>query len=196
MEFLIGVIGKAGVAGLLATMAVEGLSIPVPGILIALTLGYVLNLNIMEISLTAAGMSLVYSIASYVPYKIGYRLENVIRRKHERELQIAQNYFNKYGDFSIALLRPFAVGNYISYIAGMSKTKLLKYIALTFIGIFPWSFIVLLIGRFSKGDINIGIRLIQGYTGYIWIGALIIVLAYVGFIIFRRYRFLTRRNIT
>lgn len=179
MQYLLGMVDKIGVPGLILTMALEGLSLPFPGIVIILTLGYILNLSTLDLFIVAGLMSLTYSIASYIPYHIGMKLEKAIRMKYDKQLQKVQHYFNKYGNYSIALFRPFAIGNYISYFAGMSGIKLWKYFLLTFTGIFPWSLVMLLIGRFTKGNVNTGLQLIQSYSGYICAFAVLILLAYI-----------------
>jgi len=59
--------------------------------------------------------------------------------------------FIRYGYLSVAVSRPFGLGNYISYIAGMAKMNLKLYLFLTFTGIYPWSYSMLLLGRYFSG---------------------------------------------
>lgn len=135
-----------GLIGLFLTMFIEGASIPFPGIVVVLAYGYMMPLNILEASAVAAGMSFFYSIASLIPYAIAYKLENLLPSKLKRGVKKARNWFHKYGVWSIALARPFGVGNYISYVAGLTKVGPLRFLCLTFIGIFPWALAMLIIG--------------------------------------------------
>lgn len=169
IQLFMHIIERFGMAGLVLTMLLEGLSVPFPGMMMVITLGYILNLNTAETFLVAALMSFIYSIGSYIPYVIGFKLDNVIRKKYEKPIKAIDCYFKKYGEYSIAFLRPFALGNYISYFAGMSKTKLWKYFALTFTGIYPWSLAMLFIGRITKGNLDSSNKLIQSYTNHIYI---------------------------
>lgn len=180
MQNLINIITGIGIPGLLVTMAIEGASIPFPGIIIILTLGYVLNITPEQLPVIAAEMSLMYCAASYIPYMIGSTLEGMIRKRYEKGIGIAQRWFNRYGEYSIAFLRPFAAGNYISYIAGMSKVNLWKYGLLTFIGIYPWSLITLMIGHMSNGNAEYGMQFIQSNLIYVYIIAFLLVVLYLG----------------
>lgn len=187
MQVLYDFLNGIGAAGLIVTMILEGLSIPFPGIIVILTLGYILNLSMLQLVFVSACMSLTYSIASCIPYSIGYKLESVIRKKYEKQIKIFQRYFKKYGNFSIALLRPFAVGNYVSYIAGMSRVKLWKYILFTFLGIYPWSFAMLFLGRFTKGNIAAALKSTQSYMGFVYIPVALVIVAYICFLIYHRF---------
>jgi membrane protein DedA with SNARE-associated domain len=187
MQIFIDILSKIGVLGLVLTMAVEGLSVPIPGILVVLTLGYILNLSITNILLISFFMSLAYCIASLLPYRIGYKLESVIRKKYEKQIIAAQKYFNKYGEGSIALLRPFAAGNFISYFAGMSKVKRWRYTLLTFLGIYPWCAVMLFIGKFSRGNIDYALKMAKSYSIYFYIAAIVIILIIVGVIVYRYF---------
>jgi hypothetical protein len=61
MHIFIEIISKFGVSGLLFTMALEGLSVPIPGIIVVLTLGYILNLSLAQTLIVAVFMSALYS---------------------------------------------------------------------------------------------------------------------------------------
>lgn len=142
LEWLSGI----GIIGLFLTMFIEGASIPFPGIVVVLAYGYIMPFNLFETILIALGMSLFYSIASIIPYTIAYKLESVLPKRLKAGIEKAKKWFGKYGIWSIALTRPFGVGNYISYVAGVTKVKLIHFILLTFIGIFPWAFGMLIVG--------------------------------------------------
>jgi membrane protein DedA with SNARE-associated domain len=139
-------LSSIGLVGLFITMFIEGSSIPFPGIVVVLAYGYLMPVNIYETILIALGMSLFYSIASIIPYTIAYKLESVLPKRLKSGIERAKKWFGKYGVWSIALTRPFGVGNYISYVAGVTKVKPIRFILLTFIGIFPWALGMLIIG--------------------------------------------------
>ena len=100
----------------------------------------------------AMGMSIMYCIASLIPYFIGSKLKGLLLKKPNKGLDKAKNVFNRYGSWSVALLRPFGIGNYISYAAGMSNMELVRYLLFTFLGIYPWCFVILSLGKYFKGD--------------------------------------------
>lgn len=187
MHIFIEILSKFGISGLLFTMAIEGLSVPIPGIIVVLTLGYILNLGLIQTLIVSFFMSSLYSISSFLPYNIGYKLEDLIRKKYSKQINAAQHYFNKYGESSIAILRPFAIGNYISYLAGISKVNKWKFALLTFVGIYPWCVIMLLIGKISRGNIKYAINLAKSYSIYFYLFAALFVLIVTGIIIYRRH---------
>lgn len=141
-----------GSMGLFLSMFLEGSSVPFPGIIVVMAFGYLLHPEIPEIFWLSLSMALVYCLASYIPYAIGRRLEINAAGKLGKRLAKAQYLFRKYGEFSICVTRPFMLGNYISYVAGMSRVKPWRYGLLTFSGIFPWAFAVLLLGKLYYGS--------------------------------------------
>lgn len=157
-----------GLPGLFLAMFLEGSSIPLPGIVIVLTFGYVLTPGFMGIAVIAAGMSLFYTSASLIPFYLAAKLGSKFPERLKRKLAKGQNYFNRYGTWSIALSRPFGVGNYISYAAGLSKVNPLKFFLLTFLGIYPWSVVMLWLGDYFNGNIEAVIQLFQTKQVYFY----------------------------
>jgi len=147
MHNLLDWLGGFGLFGLFLTMFLEGASVPFPGIVVVLAYGYLLPANLFETVFIAMGMSLFYSIASIIPYSIAYKLESALPRKFRMSIEKAKKWFHKYGIWSIAITRPFGVGNYISYVAGVTKVKPSLFFLLTFIGIFPWALTMLILGN-------------------------------------------------
>lgn len=129
--------------GLYLSMLLEGSSLPFPGMVVILTIANLMSPGITEAFWLALGMSLAYSLASYIPYFIGLKFQSSL--KGRLKLSKVQSWFRRYGEWSICLSRPFGVGNYISYVAGMSKVNPWRYGVLTFTGIFPWAYAMLLL---------------------------------------------------
>lgn len=153
-DIIITFLNKIGLIGLFLAMFLEGSSLPFPGVIVVLSYGYAMDLSIIEAVFISIVMSIIYSIASFIPFLLASRCEGIIRKKFGRKLDKAQAWFIRYGMWSISLSRPFSVGNYISYVAGMSKVPKLKYFFYTFIGILPWSFIMLVIGNEIRSIFN------------------------------------------
>ncbi|GAB3796271.1 DedA family protein [Virgibacillus kimchii] len=141
-----------GLPGLYLAMFLEGSSIPLPGVIIVLTFGYVLSPGFGGIVVIAAVMSLFYTSASLIPFYLAAKLESALPGRLKQKIKKSQVYFNRYGTWSIALSRPFGIGNYISYIAGLSKVNPCKFFLLTFLGIYPWSVVMLWLGDYFNGN--------------------------------------------
>lgn len=174
-----------GIVGLLIVMAIEGSSIPFPGIIIVLSYGYLFNPSLGEIAVTALIMALSYSLASYIPYIIGAKLGNKAYDRLKDKYLNALSLMNKYGAISIAVTRPFGAGNYISYVGGITRIKPLKYGILTFIGIYPWSFVMLNLGRLYKGNVSVIKAIIEKHSIYMHIVIILLPIVYIGFITIR-----------
>lgn len=180
ISYLLHLLAGMGIAGLFITMAIEGLSIPIPGLIMVLTYGYILNPSIVEILGIALGMSIAYSISSFVPYSISTRLSFSRPKWLRKGIKRVNRWFRRYGEWSIAITRPFGVGNYISYLAGMAKVRPWKYAALTFLGIYPWSVAVLLLGKICRGNIHLARQAVQNYWSLIVLAVLVIAAIYFG----------------
>ena len=100
-------------------------------------------------------MSAAFTLGSILPYKIGFHLEHKIKGRVKEKLELAQYWFRRYGVLSVALTRPFTIGMYISYAAGIGKIKPLRYTILTFLGILPWSFGILYISKALNGNLSL-----------------------------------------
>lgn len=179
-------VGGIVIVTMLAVMAAEGSSIPFPGFIIILTGASSLNLNFPEMAVMAVGMSIVYCVASFVPYVLGRKMQHKIKKKFLKQTESAQSLFKRYGEFSIALTRPFSVGNYISYVAGISEMDPRKYSVLTFLGIYPWSLAMLYVSHFwNKGSENL-FQLLGTSSEEVYIGLAVIAAVFIGVTLFKQ----------
>ncbi|MDN4074652.1 DedA family protein [Fictibacillus terranigra] len=169
-EMIFHFLKEMGAAGLFMGTALEASSVPFPGALVILIYGFLLKPNLLETLLLALAVSAVYTIFSYVPYVIGYKLESKMKEKFsEKKVEKTKRGFKKYGEWSIALSRPLGIGNYVSYAAGMSKVNRWKFGGLTFIGIFPLAVAMLFLGRL--GEVKTVNHVLQASQNYILAGA-------------------------
>jgi membrane protein DedA with SNARE-associated domain len=153
LDFIINLLREFGIWGLMAGLAIEASSLPFPGSLITLAYGYLLDLSILQLILIALLGSAVYTVFSFIPYWIGYKLEHKMKKKltkKKKTFEKTQRWFNKCGLWGIAIARPLGVGNYISYVSGLSKVKALPFAGLTFLGVFPLNIIMLWLGQIGS----------------------------------------------
>lgn len=166
-DFLLTLIDKWGIGGILFSLFIEGSAFPFVGTFFIVTVGFILNLSWMEVAWISLTGSFLYALGSYIPYTIGYKLGNSVENRlnltQREKMEKVKNRLNKYGVWSIAVLSPLHLGNVIPFIAGMSNMKVLPYTALTMLGIGPSTFLLLSIGRFYDGDAK---QLINRITDY------------------------------
>ncbi|WP_074011336.1 DedA family protein [Numidum massiliense] len=179
-------LAQLGVVGLLLAMAAEGSSLPFPGFIVVVTYGFLLYPSLAELVGYALAMSIVYCAASYVPYFVGYRLETAVPKRFRSKLHAAKNVFHRYGLWSIALTRPFGIGNYISYVAGMCRVRAIPYALYTLIGVFPWAFTMLLLGRTFQGNVQAVGQFFNDYQGYLFAALAVAICLYVLYVVCRR----------
>ncbi|GGE24561.1 hypothetical protein GCM10011571_28400 [Marinithermofilum abyssi] len=148
IQTILEVLKEWGLPGLLAATAVEASSLPFPGAMVVVIYGYLLKPGTVDWIKITLSVSLVYTLFTLIPYYIGYRLEHIAKRKLKtQQIEKGQHLFQKYGEWSIVLSRPFGIGNYISYISGLSRIHPWRFIGLTFLGVFPWNAFLLFMGK-------------------------------------------------
>lgn len=142
---------KCGVWGLFAATAIEASSLPFPGATFVLIYGYLMDVSTWQLVAISALNSLVYVVFSLIPYYIGKYLGNLTQKKFdEKKVKKAQDWFQKYGEWSITLSRPTGFGNYISYISGISDISVWRFGLLSYLGVFPWNTLLLFIGNYGS----------------------------------------------
>lgn len=187
IEQILAFLENIGMAGLYAAIFIEGSSLPFPGIVVVLAYGGILNLAWPEMLLASASMAAVYSAASLLPYFLGDRMEHLLRKKFRKGIERARRLFNRYGLWSIALSRPFGIGNYISYLAGMSRVGIVKYLVLTFAGIFPWCFSMLFLGDYFNGNYERFKAFYDDYSYFVY-GGIFILASVLLWFSFRKFK--------
>lgn len=191
------VIFSKAILPLLGAMAVEGISIPFPGILVTLAFGSTIRPTFLESMIIALFMAIVYASASFIPYTIGSKFGFKVlaifdnRRRVKASIEKSKEIVEKYGIITMAISRLFAWGNKISYIAGISKTKYIPYGALTFSGKYTWALIMLNLGKMFKGDTSRIITILEKYTISVYIITGVVILVYA-VIVFIRYKLKTK----
>ena len=131
----------------------EGTAIPFPGSFILALSGIMVSQGVFNLfAVIVVGVS-GYLIGTLFPYWLGNKggrplvLRLTKRFKFsEAKLNLTQKWFNQYGFIMVAATRPFFLGNYISFIAGIAKMNLFPFMAFTALGITPWVIFFLYVG--------------------------------------------------
>ena len=141
--------------GLIVSGLLEGVSIPFPGQLFVISIGHIFAIKKMSIFIGAAIFAVPYTCGAFLPYYLGNRYgSSVLMKKPINYVEKGRIIFNKYGDLSVLFTRPFGVGNYISYLAGMYHMNKIKFAVYTFLGIYGWALAMLAIGSQLGTHIN------------------------------------------
>jgi membrane protein DedA with SNARE-associated domain len=144
--------------------SLEGLSVPFPSQPLVLYIGHLINMKKINFALAGIIFAVPYTVASCIPYLIGLKCGKIIDKvgpRYQWYLSKGEEAFTKYGDLAVLVMRPFAAGNYISYVAGLYRMSLLKYLTYTFLGIYLWSLVFLYLGGQLALRINVLINMMM-----------------------------------
>lgn len=157
--FVIWGISLMGYSGVALMMAIESACIPLPSEIIMPFSGYLVSTG----EFTLLGVSLAGAIGcvvgSMLAYWVGYYGGRPAAEKYGKyvlvtrhDLDIADNFFNKYGNAAVFISRMLpVVRTFISLPAGIARMNFPKFILYTFLGSLPFCYILAYIGK-KLGD--------------------------------------------
>jgi membrane protein DedA with SNARE-associated domain len=155
VQFAVDVVDKLGLPGVFVLMVAESACIPIPSEGTMLFAGFNVaegHYALMAVVLVATAANVV---GSWIAYAIGYYGRVDILEKHGAKLHIkpshlawADRWFEKYGSWTVFLTRMLPIiRTFISLPAGVARMPFWRFTVLTFLGCFPWIFMLTLIGR-------------------------------------------------
>jgi membrane protein DedA with SNARE-associated domain len=179
-------ISTIGYAGVFILMTLESAALPVPSEVVMPFAGYLAYQGVFNIYLISILGALGCTAGSVLSYYIGYKGGRPLIEKYgryvfieTRHMQLAETWFNKYGDRAVFFSRLLpVVRTFISLPAGIGKYDLRKLVTFSFIGSLPWCFALAYVG-FSLGPFwkNI-IGFFNGLDIVVVVSIIIIVLYY------------------
>jgi len=152
--FIISVISAGGYAGILLLMAIESACIPLPSEVIMPFSGYLIYTGRFSLFWVATVGALGCNLGSLVAYYIGYYGGRPLVEKYgsyiflsEKELGWADRFFDKRGDWAVLISRLLpVVRTFIALPAGIARMRQLRFHLFTFVGSWPWCFMLAWIG--------------------------------------------------
>ncbi|MCL4367204.1 DedA family protein [Patescibacteria group bacterium] len=157
-SWIVNVISSLGYPGIMVTMAIESALIPLPSEIIMPFSGYLVSTGQFSLPLVALSGAFGNLVGSLAAYALGFwGHERLVRRfvrrfgkfilLSEHELDRAEELLNKYKDLVVLVSRMVpGVRTVISLPAGFAKLPLSRFIILTFVGSFIWSYLLAYIG--------------------------------------------------
>lgn len=152
--FIIAVISAGGYAGILLLMAIESACIPLPSEVIMPFSGYLVYTGRFNLFWVATVGALGCNLGSLVAYYVGYYGGRPLVEKYgryillsENELKWADRFFDKWGDWAVFISRLLpVVRTFIALPAGVARMKQVRFHVFTFVGSWPWCFVLAWIG--------------------------------------------------
>ena len=153
-------------------MLAEGLTLPCPAVLVLLMAGAATKAGRLSYPMTIVIATSAYSLGALLPYYLGRnlsRLESLpwvgrLIAKSLKALEETTALFRRHGEITVALSRPFWIGNLVSYFAGISGMGGGRFFLYTLLGILPWSMVVTLLGQAFSSNLPKAMYMIRHYS--------------------------------
>lgn len=184
-----------GLAGIVVAMALESCCIPLPSEIVMplagvmfvegkLLAGVNFWAGLVLLALAGAIGCLIGSIAAY---GIGYAGGRPLMLKYGRYVLISQHdadmadrFFQKWGGATafFSRLMPI-VRTYISLPAGITKMPLIKFCIYTFLGSFPWCFLLAYVGTVVGNNLSVLTPIFRSFEVVIIVALVILLVLYI-----------------
>jgi len=184
--FIISVLQASGYLGVLGLMAIESACLPLPSEIILPFAGYLVSTGRLDLFLVATFGALGCNLGSLVAYEIGaHGGRPAVRRwgKYvlltDDDLAKADWFFDRFGGPAVLIGRMLPViRTFIALPAGIARMRRLPFHLYTFIGSWPWCFLLAWIGL-RLGDAwgsNGNLHTVFHYFDYVVIAAAALVM--------------------
>ena len=160
--WIIGVISALGYPGIVLLMAIESACIPLPsevimpfsGALIVPAVASLYQRDPFSLFWVATFGAIGCNLGSILAYEIGYYGGRPLALRYghyifvtQHELNTADRFFARWGSLAVLIARLLPViRTFIALPAGIARMPRLKFHAYTFIGSWPWCFVLAYVG--------------------------------------------------
>jgi membrane protein DedA with SNARE-associated domain len=152
---IIAVISATGYVGVALLMAIESACIPLPSEIIMPFAGYLVSLGQMNIYWVATAGAIGCNLGSIVAYEAARWGGRPFVAKFGKyvlvsleDLDRAQRFFERFGSIAVLVCRMLpVVRSFIAFPAGLARMNLVKFHIYTFIGSWPFCYVLAVIGR-------------------------------------------------
>lgn len=186
--FVIYVISSGGYPGIVLLMAIESACIPLPSEVIMPFSGYLVFTGRFSLIWVATFGAIGCNLGSVLAYEVGaYGGRPLIERYgkyillNQHDLELADKFFHRWGAATVFIGRLLPViRTFIALPAGIAKMPRVRFHVYTFLGSWPWCFVLAYIGMklgqnwntlgkyFHRFDAVIGAFLVLGIAFFLW----------------------------
>ncbi len=189
--FIIAVISAGGYFGIVALMAIESACIPLPSEVIMPFSGYLVYTGRFHLLWVATAGAIGCNVGSAIAYWIGAHGGRRLVERYgwyvfmgRQELDWADRFFRRWGNAAVFIARLLpVVRTFIALPAGIAKMPQGKFHLYTFLGSWPWCFVLAYIGVklgenwdkdprlkmwFHRFDVVILAAIVIGAVWFVW----------------------------
>jgi membrane protein DedA with SNARE-associated domain len=162
IAFLVGAIASGGYLSVIVLMAIQSACIPIPSEVIMPLAGYALAHTQLQLIILATVASLASNLGSIPAYWVGaYGGRPMVERYgsylllSRRDLDLVDHFFSRYGSITVLIGRMLPiVRTFIAFPAGVAKMNQLRFHIYTFIGSWPWCYVLAYVGMKLGAQFN------------------------------------------
>jgi membrane protein DedA with SNARE-associated domain len=185
---VIWVISTGGYGGVMLLMAIESACIPLPSEVIMPFSGYLVFTGRFNLLWVATAGAIGCNLGSVLAYEVGAYGGRPLIEKYGKyillnahDLEIADKFFHRWGSMTVFIGRLLPViRTFIALPAGIAKMPRVRFHVYTFLGSWPWCFMLAYIGLklgenwntlgkyFHEFDAVIGAFLVLGIAWFLW----------------------------
>ncbi len=193
--WIIAVISAAGYAGIAGLMAVESACIPMPSEIIMPFAGYLASTGRFSLVLAATAGAIGCNVGSTLAYAVGARggrraverWGRYVLLRHD-DLDRADRFFRRFGGPAVFVARLLpVVRTFIALPAGIARMPRMRFQLYTFLGSWPWCFVLAYVGYVlgNRWETDPRLRAIMHRFDVVILGLLLIG---VGWLVWRHLR--------
>jgi membrane protein DedA with SNARE-associated domain len=190
-HFIIATISASGYAGVALLMGIESACVPLPSEIIMPFAGYLVHAGQLTLIGVATAGALGCNLGSAVAYWIGAWGGRPFIAKYgrfvlldHRDLDRAEHFFSRFGSITVFVGRLLPViRTFIALPAGIARMPQLKFHIYTFLGSWPWCFVLAYVGMklgqawdtnpafktaFHRFHLAVEVLLLVGIVWFVW----------------------------
>jgi membrane protein DedA with SNARE-associated domain len=159
IALLIGAVASGGYFSVVLLMAIQSACIPIPSEVIMPVAGYALAHTQLQLIILATVASLASNLGSIPAYWVGARGGRPMVERYgsflllsRHDLDRVDHFFAHFGSIAVLLGRMLPIiRTFIAFPAGVAKMNQLRFHLYTFIGSWPWCYVLAYVGM-KLGD--------------------------------------------
>jgi membrane protein DedA with SNARE-associated domain len=191
IALLVSLIAAGGYSAVVLLMAIQSACVPIPSEVIMPLAGYALAHTQMQLVLLATVASLASNLGSIPAYWVGAKGGRPMVERYgswlllsRRDLDRVDHFFARYGSITVLIGRMLPiVRTFIAFPAGVAKMNQVRFHIYTFIGSWPWCYVLALVGMklgasfssnprfqaaFHRFHLGVELLLLLGAIWFVW----------------------------
>jgi membrane protein DedA with SNARE-associated domain len=191
IALLVSAIAAGGYTSVILLMAIQSACIPIPSEVIMPLAGYALAHNQLQLIILATVASLASNLGSIPAYWVGARGGRPMVERYgsylllsRHDLDRVDHFFARFGSIAVLVGRMLPIiRTFIAFPAGVAKMNQLRFHVYTFIGSWPWCYVLAYIGMKLGATWNTDPRFKEVFHRFHLAVELVIVTAFLWFFI-------------